>query len=86
MPLWIWDDNEKEGDFCNVDSQHEYQNGNVTDAVLAAAEALAAGEEGIWGDEPIDSNEPVEVEPGQHFSRWNSSIDSQGVDYPKENA
>lgn len=79
---WIWEDN-KDGDFCNVDSQHEYQAGNLTDAVEAEAEAHDRGEEVIWLDAPVLQEETYEVEAGQKFSRWESSTDSQGVDYQR---
>lgn len=83
MPLFIWEDDSKNGDFCNTESQHEYQNGNLTDAVEAEAEALDRGDRAEWQDGPIDEREPYDVSPGQRFNRWDAERDSQGVDYPR---
>lgn len=83
MTLWIWEDEEKQGDFCNTQSRHEYQHGNLTDAVSAEAEALEQGQEVTWVDAPINQSEPYEVQPGKGFTWWESEQDSQGVDYQR---
>jgi len=83
MPLWIWNANDEQGDFSNLESRHEYQNGNITDASNAEAESLDEGDEVVWVDEPVDLNQPVNVSPGDRFNLWESEQDSQGVDYPK---
>lgn len=81
--LWIWTSRGEQGDFSDLESHHEYQCGNITDAVQAEAEAVDRGDNVIWAEAPIDPDEPVQVEPGQYLSRWESSQDSQGVDYPR---
>lgn len=80
---WIWEDNSKSGDFSNLESRHEYQHGNITDAVEAETKELDSGGEAIWWNASIDPNRAVEVKPGQGFNIYESSEDSQGVDYPR---
>lgn len=82
MPLFIWE-SDKDGDFCNTDSQHEYECGNLTDASAAEAEALERGDRADWQDSSIDENVPYDVSPGQKFNRFDAETDSQGVYYPR---
>jgi len=82
--IWFWEAKpEEQGDFSDINSRHTYQSGNITDAVQAEAEAIDRGEEAIWFDAPIDQNEAYEVQSGQQFNRWESSDDSQGVEYQR---
>lgn len=81
---WIWEAQpEEQGDFCDRASQHEYQSGNLTDAVEAETETHDRGEEVVWIDAAIDQDTVYEVRPGQQFNRWESSRDGQGVNYPR---
>lgn len=78
--------NAEQGDFCDSESRHEYQVGNITDAVDAETEALAAGGEAVWLDASIDPNVPYEVQPGQNFVIHRTQEDGQGNNYsPRRN-
>lgn len=81
---WIWESSQEQGDFCDMSSKHEYQSGNLTDAFQAEAEAIDRGEEAVWWDSPDDQSASYNVEPGTQFNRWESTDDSQGVQYQRK--
>ena len=78
---WIFESDDKDGDFSDTGSHNTYRVGNVTDAVEAETEANNQGGEAIWFNGSIDPDTPYEVEAGQKFAIGEFDLDSQGVHY-----
>lgn len=57
---WIGE-TDKDGDYSDLDSRYEKQVGNITDAVLAEAEALDRGDKVEWMDSSIDTSRPCRI-------------------------
>jgi hypothetical protein len=81
---WIGEtQNNEQGDFCDTDSKHEYQVGNLTDAVEAETEAVEAGGKAIWVDAAVDESLPYDIEGGQTFVIHRTQEDGQGNNYSR---